>query len=127
MMGKFGEGLKKVLLAGVGGAAITAEKSKEFIDEMAKKGEKTVERGKALNQELKYNLKKTVKENVNVSVKTSTPEELDEFLEKMTPEQLAQLKERIQSIEEDDIIEECPEETPEVLQKTEEESGEVNE
>ena len=61
-MGKLGDGLKKVLLAGVGGAAITAEKSKEIIDEMAKKGEETVERGKAMNQELKHNIKKTVKE-----------------------------------------------------------------
>ena len=76
-MGKLGEGLKKVMLAGVGGAEITAEKSVEILDELAKKGEETVERGKVMNQELKYNLKKTVKENMNVSVKASTPEELD--------------------------------------------------
>ena len=38
-MGKLGEGLKKVMLAGVGGAAITAEKSVEILDELAKKGE----------------------------------------------------------------------------------------
>ena len=112
-MSNLGEGLKKVVLAGIGGAAITAEKSKEIIDEMAKKGEETVERGKVLNQELKYNIKKTVKENMNVSVKTSTPEELDELLEKMTPEQLAQLKERIQILESEEdakdegVKEEC--------------------
>ena len=116
-MGKLGDGLKKVLLAGVGGAAITAEKSKEIIDEMAKKGEETVERGKAMNQELKHN----IKENVNVSVKTSTPEELDELLEKMTPEQLEQLKERIQILEED-VAEE-----PEVSEEPEEACGERNE
>ena len=112
-MSNLGEGLKKVVLAGIGGAAITAEKSTEIIDEMAKKGEETVERGKVLNQELKYNIKKTVKENMNVSVKTSTPEELDELLEKMTPEQLAQLKERIQILESEEdakdegVKEEC--------------------
>ena len=52
-----------------------------------KKGELTVEQGKALNEELKHNIKSTVKEKVNVKVKTSSPEELDELLDKMTPEQ----------------------------------------
>lgn len=99
-MEKFGEGVKKVLLAGVGAAAVTAEKSKEIIEEMAKKGEATVERGKVMNQELKYNIKKTVKENVNVSVKATTPEELDVLLENMSPEQIEQLKERISHMEE---------------------------
>ena len=49
---------------------------------MVKKGELTVEQGKVLNEELKHNLKKTMKEKVNVSVKVSDPEELDELLEK---------------------------------------------
>lgn len=49
---------------------------------MVKKGELTVEQGKVLNEELKHNIKKTMKEKVNVSVKVSDPEELDELLEK---------------------------------------------
>lgn len=100
-MEKIGEGLKKIILAGIGTAAITAEKSKEILDEMVKKGELTVEQGKVLNQELKHNIKQTVKEKVNVSVKTSTPEELDELLGKMTPEQIEQLKSRLQKMEEE--------------------------
>ena len=36
---------------------------------------------------------------MNVSVKPSSPEELDELLEKMTPEQIATLKERLHSME----------------------------
>ena len=71
------------MLAGIGAAATTAEKSKELLDDMVEKGELTVEQGKALNEELKHNIKKTVKENVNVSVKPTSPEELDELLEKM--------------------------------------------
>ena len=90
---ELGEGIKKILLAGIGTAAVTAEKSKEVLDELVKKGELTVEQGKVLNQELKHNIKKTVKENVNVSVKPTSPEELDELLEKMTPEQIEALKE----------------------------------
>lgn len=135
-MEKFGEGVKKVLLAGVGAAAITAEKSKEIIDEMAKKGEVTVERGKVMNQELKYNIKKTVKENVNVSVKATTPEELDVLLDKMTPEQIAQLKERLSKMEdepeeavtEEAVTEEAEEQTVEGKAEEEnaEDSGELN-
>ena len=77
-MEKLGSGLKKVLLAGIGAVAVTGEKSKELLDEMVKKGELTVEQGKALNEELKHNIKSTVKEKVNVKVKTSSPEELVE-------------------------------------------------
>ncbi len=56
-MEKLGSGLKKVLLAGIGAVAVTGEKSKELLDEMVKKGELTVEQGKALNEELKHNIK----------------------------------------------------------------------
>ena len=98
-MEKLGSGLKKVLLAGIGAVAVTGEKSKELLDEMVKKGELTVEQGKALNEELKHNIKSTVKEKVNVKVKTSSPEELDELLDKMTPKQMALLKQRIDEME----------------------------
>src|SRR5699024_5383335 len=98
-MDKFGDNMKKLLLAGIGTVAVTAEKSKEILDETVKKGELTVEQGKVLNQELKHNIKRTVKEKVNVSVKPSSPEELRELLDQMTPEQLAQLKEQIQKME----------------------------
>lgn len=98
-MEKLGDGLKKVLLAGIGVVAVTAEKSKDVLDEMVKKGELTVEQGKVLNEELKHNIKSTVKKNVNVSVKASSPEELSELLDQMTPEQLEALKAQIQKKE----------------------------
>lgn len=100
-MDGFGENIKKVLLAGIGAVAMTTEKSKDLLEEMVKKGELTVEQGKVLNEELKHNIKKTVKENVKVSVKPTSPEELDELLEKMTPAQIAVLKERILAAESD--------------------------
>lgn len=34
---ELGEGLKKILLVGIGTAAVTAEKSKEILDELVKK------------------------------------------------------------------------------------------
>lgn len=90
-----GENVKKLLLAGVGAAATTVEKSKEILDDLVEKGELTVEQGKALNEELKHNIKKTVEENVKNTKKADPVEELDELLEKMTPEQIEALKERL--------------------------------
>jgi polyhydroxyalkanoate synthesis regulator phasin len=49
----FGEGLRKVFLAGVGALATGVEKSQEIVDDLVKKGEITVEQGKQLNTELK--------------------------------------------------------------------------
>ena len=111
-----GEGIKKLLLAGIGTAAVTAEKSKEVLDELVKKGELTVEQGKVLNQELKHNIKESVKKNVNVTFKPSDPDELKDVLGKMTPDQLAALKEQITKMQAKDVdadVEEAAEEAEE--------------
>ena len=79
-MDNLGETLKKVMLAGVGALATTAEKSKEILDDL---------------------VKKAVKDNVTVKVKPTTPEELGELLDKMTPEQISQLKELLEGLEQE--------------------------
>ncbi len=104
-MEKLSEGLKKILLAGIGTVAVTAEKSKDVLDEMVKRGELTVEQGKVLNKELKHNLKNTIKNNVNASVKPQSGEELEELLGNMTPDQLADLKDKISQMQEKDAAE----------------------
>lgn len=48
-----GDGLHKVLLAGIGALATGVEKGQEIVDNLVKKGELTVEQGKILNTELK--------------------------------------------------------------------------
>ena len=106
-MERLTDGLKKILLAGIGTVAVTAEKSKEVLDEMVKRGELTVEQGKVLNQELKHNIKDTVKKNVNVSVKPQSPEELEELLDKMTPEQIQALKNKLAQMDEADVDQEA--------------------
>lgn len=108
-MERLTDGLKKILLAGIGTVAVTAEKSKEVLDEMVKRGELTVEQGKVLNQELKHNIKDTVKKNVNVSVKPQSPEELEELLDKMTPEQIQALKNKLAQMDETDVGEDADE------------------
>ena len=117
---ELGEGIKKILLAGIGTAAVTAEKSKEVLDELVKKGELTVEQGKVLNQELKHNIKESVKKNVNVTLKTSNPDELKEVLGKMTPDQLAALKEQISKMQAKDVDAEETAEEEEEAEEVEE-------
>ena len=77
-----GEELRKVLLAGVGAVATTAEKSQELINQLVEKGELTVEQGKVMNEELKRNIRDKVKENVTVVVKDDEPS-VDKVVETM--------------------------------------------
>ena len=86
-MSELGNGLTRIFLAGVGALAVTAEKSKEVVDELVKKGELTVEQGKVLNEELKHNIKETLD---NKKKKDASVEEL---LSAMTPDQIDALKE----------------------------------
>lgn len=95
----FGEGLKKIFLAGVGAVATTAETAKELVDDLVSKGELTMEQGKVLNEELKRNAKQKVKDHVTVNV---TREYKDAFsaVEHMNAEELEALKEEIRKAEE---------------------------
>ena len=91
------EAAKKVLLAGVGAAALTVEKSSEIVDTLVKKGELTVEQGKALNQELKHDAEEKKK------TEKKEPEEkkdVTEILNGLSDEDLAKLKEAIAEKEE---------------------------
>ena len=83
------DGIKNVLLAGVGAVATTAEKSTEVLKGLVKKGELTVEQGKELNQELKRNLKKSSQKN-----------DFESLVKDLTPEQLKALKDQIAKAEE---------------------------
>ena len=108
-MDQLSEGVRKLILAGIGAVAATKEKSEVMLDELVKKGELTVEQGKVLNEELKHNIKDAIRENVTLHV--VTPEEAcgeeDEenaddtadfvldAVDSLTDEQLSALKARI--------------------------------
>lgn len=104
-MDQITSGLRKLILAGIGAAAIAKEKGGEVLEALSKRGEVTVEQGKVLNEELKRNLKENVRENVetvkqsvkdNVRVHVIYPEDdLMNAVDGMDEEQLAALKERI--------------------------------
>lgn len=109
-MDAISEGLRKLILAGIGAVAATKEKSEVILDELVKKGELTVEQGKVLNEELKHNIKDAIRENVTLH-DVVTPEdnrgeadgdETDDTadfvldaVDSLTDEQLSALKARI--------------------------------
>lgn len=110
-MDQLSEGLRKLILAGIGAVAVTKEKSEGILDELVKKGELTVEQDKVLNEELKHNIKDAIRENVTLHVVTpeeTCGEENDEeesaddtadfvmdAVDSLNDEQLAALKARI--------------------------------
>ena len=100
-----GDGIKKLVLMGIGAAALTAEKSQQIVDELVKKGEITVEQGKELNQELKRNVRKSFDDvAAEAEAKKAEVEKEADSLEKkvsdMTVEELEKLKELISKAEE---------------------------
>ena len=92
IMNNFGEDLRKLVLAGLGAGAVTAEKSKDVVDQLVKKGELTVEQGKVLNEELKHNVAEKLREPVST-------ETISKDLEKMDVEDLEKLKAKIEELQ----------------------------
>ena len=130
-MDQITSGLRKLILAGIGAAAIAKEKGGEVLEALSKRGEVTVEQGKVLNEELKRNLKENVRENVetvkqsvkdNVRVHVIYPEDdLMNAVDGMDEEQLAALKERIAVREQAAEEKEAPETEAETETKDEDE------
>ena len=113
-MDQLSDGVRKLILAGIGAVAATKEKSEVILDELVKKGELTVEQGKVLNEELKHNIKDAIRDNVTLHIVTDNedeePEEeeagedapqgdLMDAVDGMDDEQLAALKARIAAAE----------------------------
>jgi len=89
--------LKNLLLAGLGAAAYTYEKSKKVIDEMVDKGRLTLEEGKELSEELKRNIKE--KENKYMPL---TKEDMMLVFKEMnfaTKNDLQEIRERLSNLE----------------------------
>lgn len=82
----FSDCMKKVFLAGVGAAASAAESVSDIVGRLVEKGEITVEQGKVLNEELKKDAKQKAKKH------------LFDALEKLSPEERAELKQKLEEI-----------------------------
>ena len=123
-MDQLGEGLRKLILAGVGAAAATKEKSEVIFQELVRKGELTVEQGRVLNEELKHNLREAIRENVTVNV-LDMSEDIMSSVKDMDDEQLEALKQCIRDAEQARKAEEVSEAVDDVEKNdTEEPVGE---
>src|SRR5699024_10461973 len=91
-MNNYSEDLRKLLLVGIGAVAITAEKSKEVVEDLVKKGELTVEQGKVLNEELNHNVAEKLRQPVSV-------ETVEQDLQKMDVDDLEKLKQKIEELQ----------------------------
>ena len=105
-----GEGMKKVLLAGIGAMAATADSAKDIVEDLVKKGELTVEQGKVVNEELKHKAKQKLKDHVTVNVVKDYGDLID-AVDDMSEEDLDRLMDRIEAKKQ--ASENTPEDTPE--------------
>lgn len=90
MLSEMSNDLKKVLLAGIGAVAMTVEKSEDLVKDLVKKGELTMEQGKALNQELKHTFQKD---------KGDAQKEPVLKVDQLSAEERAALKRRLEELE----------------------------
>lgn len=93
MFNNMSDDMKRIILAGIGAAALTAEKSKQMLDELVKRGEITVEHGKILNEELKRNIKPKAGEG------DSKASSVIYQLDKMSKDELEALKAKLAEME----------------------------
>lgn len=90
---KFSDGIKTIILAGIGAVAYSAEKGQEIVGELVKKGEITVEQGKELNKDLQRSFKESMdKRGINI-------DEITEKISKMSADELAKIKEQLANAE----------------------------
>lgn len=109
-----GEGMKKILLAGIGAMSATAESAKDIVDDLVKKGELTVEQGKVVNEELKHKAKEKLKEHVTVTVVKDSKDLMD-AVDDMSKNDLERLEEKIMAKKQKDA--KVPEDDPQEPEK----------
>ena len=77
----------KIFLAGVGAVAAASDKSTEMLDDLIRKGEETVKRGQALNEELRHRTRDVVDGVSDGALKSKinsmSDEERDAFVRKV--------------------------------------------
>lgn len=82
------ETLENVMLMGLGAMVMTSEKANVLKEELLQKGTEAYNKGQALNEELKHNIKEKMKENVTVTVETAdlSKEELADKINELSEE-----------------------------------------
>ena len=143
-MERIGEGLKKILLAGIGAVATTSEKGQEILNDLVKKGELTVEQSKVLNKEMNFDdakemiktksgeVMKSVQETgakIRSNVEGKDAKEIGDMLKNLSKDQLAQVKSAIEKLQKnaEDVKNEAGETIEKAVEAAEEKAEEIKE
>ncbi|WP_313468009.1 hypothetical protein [Carnobacterium sp.] len=89
--------LKKIILAGIGGATLTYEKAEEMLDKLVGKGKLTVEQGKLLNQEL---IRKKKEHGSEETLSKEAVRELVETMETAQRKEIEKLERKVEELNE---------------------------
>jgi len=89
---------EKIIMAGVGAITKTAETAGDLLDELVKKGAISVEQGKALNEELKHDIKKGVDTAVQKVQSTAVSRFVDN-MDRFSPEDLAMIRAKLDELD----------------------------
>ena len=89
---------EKIIMAGVGAITKTAETAGDLLDELVKKGALSVEQGKALNEELKHDIKKGVDTAVQ-KVQSSAVSRFVENMGRYSAEDLEKIRAKLDELD----------------------------
>ena len=89
---------ENIILAGLGAITKTAENAGDLLDELVKKGQLTVEQGKALNEELKHEIKGNI-DNAVQSAQSSAVACFINNMDKLPPDELTKIREKMDELE----------------------------
>ena len=93
------ENIRKLIMAGIGAVSMTAEKSQEVLEQLAKKGEEAVNQGKEINEQLRHDVKEAIKENVTVvEQKPADKDSILSALEGLSDEERKEILEKLHSL-----------------------------
>ena len=89
---------EKIIMAGVGAITKTAETAGDLLDELVKKGALSVDQGKALNEELKHDIKKGVDTAVQ-KVQSSAVSRFIDNMGKFSPEDIERIRAKLDELD----------------------------
>ncbi|MEG0743087.1 MAG: hypothetical protein RR367_01555 [Clostridia bacterium] len=92
------ESLRKLAMAGIGAAGEAVEKAGEVIEDLSQKGESLLAHNAAANEQLKHDIKKSIKENVSAFAGKPDLESVLSAMETFTPEELAAIVKKLEEL-----------------------------
>ena len=90
--------LERIIIAGVDAITKTAENAGDLLDDLVKKGTLTVEQGKALNEELKHEIKTNIND-ASQAVQSSVVNWFVNIMDKLTPDDLEKIRMKMDELE----------------------------